>query len=211
MDDCCNEKESELSALPGKQKRVLWITLFINLALFVIEFVYGNLAHSTSLVADSLDMLGDAFVYGISLYAIGRSLKWSASISLVKGSVMLVFGLWAVGQAIYRFVTPSLPVAETMGWVGGLALIANLTCAALLLRFRNADINMRSTWLCSRNDVIANIGVLIAAGLVALTNSRYPDLVVGITIAGLVLSSSFVVLKDSFTFLDSRKHHIQRP
>ncbi len=208
MDDCCNAKEDELRALPQKQKDVLKITLVINLVLFVVEFFYGNVAHSTALLADSLDMLGDAFVYGVSIYAIGRSAKWNGTISLIKGLVMATFGLWVIGQAIYRFISPTLPIAETMGWVAGLALLANFACAALLLRFRNDDINMRSTWVCSRNDVIANVGVLIAAALVSVTNSRYPDLIVGILIAGLVLVSAFGVLMDSASSLRSDQRPI---
>lgn len=204
VDDCCNAKEAELSALPQKQKNVLKITLVINLVLFGIEFFYGTIAHSTSLLADSLDMLGDAFVYGISLYAIGRSTKWNASISMAKGVTMTIFGVWVVGQAVYRFISPAMPTAETMGWVAGLALLANLSCAALLLRFRNDDINMRSTWLCSRNDVIANLGVLVAAAFVAVTNSRYPDLIVGVGIAILVLSSAYGVLRESSTTLKAK-------
>ncbi len=197
MDDCCNAKIDELSSLPEHQKKVLKIVLAVNLTMFLIEFVYGNIARSTALVADSLDMLGDAFVYAISLYAIGRSIKWNAAISLTKGMVMTAFGLWVIAQAVYRFFEPILPIAETMGWVGGLALLSNLFCAALLLKFRNGDINMRSTWLCSRNDVIANLGVLIAGGLVAITASPYPDLIVGFAIAALVLSSAYQVLKQS--------------
>lgn len=205
MDDCCNSKEKELSALPRQQKNVLKITLVINLVMFVIEFTFGTLAKSTSLLADSLDMLGDAFVYGMSLYAIGRSLKWNASISLIKGIIMTAFGLWVVFHAIHRFTNPELPIAETMGWVGGLALAANLTCASLLLRFRNDDINMRSTWICSRNDVIANLGVLLAAALVAVTNTRYPDLIVGLCIATLVLHSAYSVLSNAVAALRVEK------
>ena len=208
MDDCCNAKEAELTALPERQKKVLKITLAINLVMFVLEFVYGTLARSTSLLADSLDMLGDALVYGVSLYAIGKSIRWETSVSLLKGVVMALFGFWVVGQAVYRFTTPTLPVAETMGWVGGLALVANVSCAALLLRFRNDDLNMRSTWLCSRNDVIANIGVLIAAALVSTTNSHYPDLIVGIVISGLVLVSAYGVLRGAFKEISRRKNFV---
>lgn len=205
MDDCCNSKQKELTALPENQKIVLKVALFINLAMFVLEFIYGTQAKSTSLLADSLDMLGDSIVYGVSLYAIGKSVRWNGSVSLAKGLVMAAFGFWVIGNAIYRFLHPALPIAETMGWVGTLALIANLICAIMLLRFRNADINMRSTWLCSRNDVIANVGVLIAAELVAVTGSQYPDLFVGGIIASLVLHSAYFVLTEAFAALKTTK------
>lgn len=197
MDDCCNAKAHELKALSGRQRKILWIVLVINLAMFFIEGTAGLVARSTALLADSLDMAGDAFVYAISLYAIGRSVRWNASVSLVKGCVMAAFGIGVLVQAILRFQAGAPPVAELMGWAGGLALVANLTCAALLLRHRNDDINMRSTWLCSRNDVIANLGVLVAAALVGYTGALWPDLVVGVGIAALVLRSAASVLRES--------------
>ena len=194
---CCDSKSSELTELAKKQKRVLWIILIINLVMFFIEGYYGLIAQSVSLLADSLDMLGDAFVYGISLYAIGRSARWNARVSFVKGLIMAAFGTGVVVNAVQRFLSSGLPLAETMGWVGALALAANMTCAGLLLRRRKDNINMRSVWLCSRNDVIANSGVLLAAGLVALTQSKYPDLIVGLIIAAIVLRSAFTVLSES--------------
>lgn len=197
MDDCCGSKQQELQNLSAKQKQILWITLAINLTMFFVEGIYGVLARSTALMADSLDMLGDAVVYGASLYAVGRSARWNASISLLKGLMMATLGIVVIFQAIYRFLAPSLPVAETMGMIGVLALTANVVCAVLLLRHRNDDLNMRSTWLCSRNDVIANIGVLVAAGLVSITQTKYPDLAVGIAIAGLALTSSFRIIRES--------------
>ena len=201
MDDCCNAKEAELRNLPLRQKKVLKVVLVINLAMFFIEGGYSFFAHSTALFADSLDMLGDAFVYGISLYAIGRSIKWNASISFIKGTIMAAFGIGVFVQAAYRFLSPTIPVAETMGLIAGLAFVANFLCAYLLLRHRNDDINMRSTWLCSRNDVLANIGVMAAALAVWLSKSKYPDLVVGIAIAALVLRSAFHVLNESIRSL----------
>jgi len=183
--------------LQDKHSAMLKVVLVINLLMFFIESVAGWMSKSTALFADSLDMLGDAFVYGISLYAIKRGAAWGAKVSLVKGMIMLSFGVGVLSQAVYRFLSPVLPEAEWMGWVGGLALVANAICAVLLLRHRDDDINMKSTWLCSRNDVIANIGVLIAAGLVAATQSRYPDLIVGTAIAVLVLQSGYSVVRES--------------
>ncbi len=205
MDSCCDDKACELAKIPADQRRVLVVVLVINLVMFGVEGVYGIVARSTSLLADSLDMLGDALVYGFSLYAIGRSPRWNAGVSAMKGGIMSLFGIGVLVQAVYRFGSPGLPVAETMGWVGALALAANLTCAVLLLRHRNDDLNMRSTWLCSRNDVIVNLGVLAAAAAVALTGSKYPDLVVGVLISGLVLRSAAEILLESRAALqDSR-------
>lgn len=206
MDECCNAKASELQNLVGDKRETLWIVLVINAVMFVVEASYGLIARSTSLSADSLDMLGDVLVYGISIFAIGRSIRWNSSVSFIKGGLMTVLGVGVVAQAVYRYLTPGMPIAETMGWVAGLALVANLTCAMLLLRHRNDDLNMRSTWLCSRNDVVSNVGVLVAAWAVAVTQSKAPDLIVGIAIAVLVLRSAFVVLTESFAQLRGLTH-----
>lgn len=205
MDHCCNAKESELKKLASTQGKTLRIVLFINLVMFGVESTYGWIAHSTALLADSLDMLGDAFVYSVSLYALGRGSHWSARVSLLKGGIMTFFGLGVLGEAGYRFFTSTLPHAETMGVIGAVALAANLTCAILLLRHRHDDINMRSTWLCSRNDVIANVGVILAAWAVSMTQSPYPDLIVGVIIAALVLRSSYQVLTESSAILRTTK------
>jgi cation diffusion facilitator family transporter len=202
MDDCCSSKETELRNLPERQKGVLKIVLVINLSMFFVESRYGIISRSTSLLADSLDMLGDAFVYAFSLYVIGRSQRQNSLVSLLKGLIMALFGVGVIGQAVYRYFSPGVPMAETMGIVGAAALLANLACAFLLLRHRHDDINMRSTWLCSRNDVIANIGVLIAACLVGTTRSKYPDLIVGIAISFLVLRSSVFVIKEATAALN---------
>lgn len=207
MDSCCNTKTKELEGLVQKRASVLKVVLGINLGMFFVEGYFGFAAGATSLLADSLDMLGDAFVYGLSLYAVGKSSRWGSSVSLVKGSVMLTFGLFVLGDVIRRFLLAGTPAAFTMGVVGSLAMAANVVCAVLLLRFRNDDLNMRSTWLCSRNDVIANAGVLLAALGVHLTNSQYPDLIVGVAISFLVLRSAVQVLIDAFRELRSETDH----
>lgn len=198
MDSCCQDKQTELRSLASQQRAVLKIALLINFSMFLIEGIYGIIADSTSLLADSLDMFGDSLVYAFSLFVVGRSATSNASVAILKGSVMAAFGVGVILQAIYRFSSPVLPHVELMGVVGGLALLANLTSAYLLLRHRDDDLNMRSTWLCSRNDVIANIAVLIAAWAVQATQTRYPDLIVGFLIAVLFLKSAFTVLKESF-------------
>jgi Co/Zn/Cd efflux system component len=123
------------------------------------------MARSVALIADSVDMFGDATVYGLSLYALGRGLRWRAGAALAKGVIILAFGAWILLEAGRRLVGGGVPEAQTIGAVGLLALAANLTCLSLLWRFRTHDVNMSSTWGCSRNDVIANVGVLVAAGV----------------------------------------------
>lgn len=196
MEHCCSKKASELEAMKQKkQAKVLWAVLIINLVMFFIEMYSGFTSRSTALMSDGLDMLGDAFVYGFSIFVIARSLKWKTTAALSKALIMCGFGLIVLGKIIYQLLNPSIPVYQTMGIIGGLALAANTTCFFLLYKFRSQDTNMTSTWLCSRNDIIANIGVLIAAWSVSLTHSIYPDIIVGIIITGIFLSSSVHVLK----------------
>ena len=177
--------------------RVLKAVLVINAVMFVVEGGAGLAAHSTSLLADALDMLGDALVYGFSLYVLDRSSRWQAGAALVKGGFMLAFGLGVMAEAGHKILVPVMPGVETMGAVGGLALAANLVCFFLLYRHRGDNLNMSSTWLCSRNDLIANVGVLLAAAGTYLFDTRWPDIVVGGVIALLFLSSSVGVLGES--------------
>ena len=160
MASCCEDKSCEY-ALRESHSRVLWIVLAVNAVMFLAEGAAGLLAHSTSLLADALDMLGDALVYGFSLFVLARSARWQAGAAFAKGAFMLVFGLAVLGEAIYKVFHPVMPSVATMGIVGGLALAANLVCFFLLYRHRGDNLNMSSTWLCSRNDLIANIGVLL--------------------------------------------------
>ena len=177
--------------------RVLWIVLAINAAMFFVESTAGMLAHSTSLLADALDMLGDALVYGFSLFVLSRSARWQASAALVKGVFMFAFGLGVLMEAAYKVFNPIMPQVETMGIVGAMALAANLVCFLLLYRHRGDNLNMRSTWLCSRNDLIANVSVLAAAGGSYLLVSPWPDIMVGTVIAALFLHSAYDILRDS--------------
>jgi len=197
MADCCNDKACEIDALRGRQSSILKIVLGINAAMFIVELIAGLLGHSVSLVADSLDMLGDALVYAFSLYVVARSPTMKARAALLKGAVMAAFGVFVLGQAIYRMVFPQLPVFEAIGAIGLLALAANGTCFFLLWRHRADDINMSSVWLCSRNDIIANVSVLLAALGVWLTHSGWPDILVGFALAVLFLRSALHVLRDS--------------
>jgi cation diffusion facilitator family transporter len=198
MDGCCQAKEQELSTLRGKQKSVLTLVLVINALFFVVEAAAGLLANSTALLADSLDMLGDSLVYGFSLYVLWRSAEWKATAALLKGAIMAAFGIAVLLEAVHKLISGVLPAAEVMGIVGLLVLLGNGFCFLLLFRHRSDDINMRSTWLCSRNDIIANVAVLIAALGVKLIGSSWPDILVGGAIAALFLRSALTVLREGF-------------
>jgi len=194
---CCDDTTCGTGELKGRQRSVLIKVLLINAVMFVVEVTAGLLANSTALLADSLDMLGDTLVYGFSLYVIARDAKWQAISALIKGLIMLAFGLFVFSEALYKMLYPVVPIAETMGIIGVMALVANATCLLLLNLHRDDDINMHSVWLCSRNDIIANVSVLIAGGLVWLLHSGWPDIIVGMGIAGLFLRSAFHVLTAS--------------
>ncbi len=194
---CCENKALELKVLRERQKNVLSIVLAINTIMFFVEFGFGISSRSSALMADSLDMFGDAAVYAFSLYALNKGSIWRARAGLSKGLVMAVFGFVVFGQVVYRVLAGSIPEAATMGLIGGLALTANLVCLALLYKRRADDINMRSTWICSRNDIVANVGVLGASALVGLTDSLLPDIVVGSAIAALFLKSAFEVITEA--------------
>ncbi len=197
MDTCCEAKETELRKLKENHSRVLKVVLGINAILFVVELIAGLLAHSTALLADSLDMLGDSLVYGFSLYVLWRTAEWKALAAILKGVVMAIFGLGVMAEAVYKIAAGVLPSAETMGVIGLLVLVGNGLCFLMLYRHRSDDLNMRSTWLCSRNDIIANLAVILAAAGVAVSNFFWPDIVVGGAIAVLFLRTASTVLKES--------------
>lgn len=197
MSDCCSNTACEIDKLRGRQRHTLILVLVINLVMFSVEITAGLLAASTALIADSLDMLGDALVYGFSLYVVARNDAWKAGSALVKGGIMALFGLFVLGQAIYKILNPELPHFQIIGLVGLLALAANGVCLALLWQHRAEDINMRSVWLCSRNDIVANVAVLGAAVGVWLSQSQWPDILVGLAIATLFLRTAFHVVRDA--------------
>ena len=196
MTDCCTDTACEINKFQARQSKMLKVVLSINLGMFLLEFVAGLMAASTALLADSLDMLGDALVYGFSLYVVSRNDTWKAVSAVIKGGIMALFGLFVLGQAAYKFLTPITPQFEMVGLIGLIALTANAVCLSLLWHHRAEDVNMRSVWLCSRNDIIANTSVLLAALGVWLTNSQWPDLLVGLGIAVLFLRSAFHVFQD---------------
>ena len=195
--DCCSSLENELDKVQDSKRNILVWVLLINGAMFLIEGIYGWLAQSSALMADALDMLGDAAIFGFSLYVIRLDSIWQNRAGYIKGIIMALFSISVLIGAFYKLFNPVVPEAFTMGGIGALALVANLICAILLLGFRDSDINMRSAWICSRNDVLANIGVLLAAWGVAWTGSSWPDLIVGVSISALILKSAIEVLKDA--------------
>ena len=200
-DSCCEQKCDTLVAMRAGQARVLKAVLAINLAMFVVEFVSGIHARSTSLLGDSLDMLGDATVYAFSLYVLNRGPSFQAYSAILKGFVMTAFGVFVLTDAVVKVFSDVLPTAEVMGVIGTLALGANSVCLWLLWAHRQDDINMKSVWLCSRNDIVANLGVILAAIGVWATGSKWADIVVGGLIAALFLSSALTVLREAFTQL----------
>jgi cation diffusion facilitator family transporter len=196
-DSCCADKSCAVEQLRARQSATLKLVLAANVAMFGVEIVAGLLAGSVSLLADSLDMLGDAFVYGFSLYVVARSPLWKARAAIAKAGTMGLFGAFVLAQLIYKVLHPQTPQFEVMGMVGALALAANAACFALLWRHRAEDINMRSVWLCSRNDVIANVAVLVAAWAVWATGSPWPDIAVGAIICALFLRTAITVAREA--------------
>jgi Co/Zn/Cd efflux system component len=190
MQSCC-----AVHPVEERQRRVLRVVLWINLAMFALEFAAGLAAHSTALLADSVDMLGDAIVYGFSLYVIGKGAVWQARGALLKGSIMAAFAVGIAIEVATKLARGVTPAPEMMSVVGLIALAANGFVLALLWRARSDDLNMHSAWICSRNDVIANAGVLLAALGVATTETAWPDVVVGGAIATLFATSAVSVLR----------------
>jgi Co/Zn/Cd efflux system component len=181
-----------------RYKRVLWTVILINAAMFVTEIVAGHLARSQALQADALDFLGDTVTYGLSLAVIGASLRVRAAAALFKGVSLSLMGAWVLGSTLYHVLILGLPRAEIMGGIGLLALAANVTSVLLLMRYKDGDANVRSVWLCSRNDAIGNIVVTGAAGAVWWSASPWPDLIVAGLMAGLFLSSAVQILRQAW-------------
>jgi cation diffusion facilitator family transporter len=194
---CCDAKNPELEKMAQSQKRTLWIVLLINLVMFGVELTSGIYADSIALLGDSLDMLGDAIAYGVSLYVVGLGVVAKARSAKLKGAIILVSSGAVIAAAIYRTMFQVLPTAEVMGGVGVLALSANLICLFLLTKHKKSDVNMASVWLCSRNDIIANASVLVAATLVSMTGSSWPDLLVGAMLSILLFRSSMHIFAES--------------
>lgn len=193
----CHGGVPVFDGVDSRYKRVLWTVIAINAAMFVTEIVAGHLARSQALQADALDFLGDTVTYGLSLAVIGASLRTRATAALFKGVSLSLMGAWVLGSTLYHVLILGLPRAEIMGGIGILALAANLASVLLLMRYKDGDANVRSVWLCSRNDAIGNIIVTMAAGAVWWTASAWPDLIVAAIMAGLFLSSAVQILRQA--------------
>lgn len=184
-------------------KRILWVVIIINAIMFFVEMSAGKLAGSQALQADALDFLGDALTYGLSLAVIGMSIKVRSTAALLKGLSLLLMGLSVFGLTVYQIFILGVPQAEIMGAIGLLALAANMASVLLLMRYKDGDANVRSVWLCSRNDAIGNVAVMVASVTVWLTASAWPDLAVAIIMAGLFLRSAQLILVQSWQELRS--------
>lgn len=197
--DCCSKKGDTLAKLAEKrdQRRVLIIVMVINLVMFAAEFGGGVVARSSALMADSIDMLGDALVYALSLYALHRGSRWEAGAAIAKGAIILAFGVVVIFEIADKIVNGVPPSSGLMLMFGSAALVANIACLALLWRFRKLNVNMSSTFECSRNDVASNVGVLVAAGLVVVTGTAWPDIAIGAIIAIIFLRSAWKVLAEA--------------
>jgi Co/Zn/Cd efflux system component len=199
MADCCEDKSCALEQLRDRQSRTLKTVLAINAVMFAVVLAAGLYASSTALLADSLDNLGDALTYALSLYAVGRSQRAKGRVSLFKASLILGAALFVLAQVAYKMRHPGVPLFEAMGAVGLLALTANGTCLALLWKHRAEDVNMSSVWECSRNDIAGNLAVLVAAAAVWLVGAGWPDLLIGALLAVLFLRSGVRVLRASMS------------
>ena len=183
------------AARDPKYRKILWFALVVNAAMFAIEMDAGFRSGSVSLLADAIDFLGDAANYGVSLAVLTMAMAWRSKAALLKGTCMLGFGLFVLARAIWVAQTGAVPEAGTMGAIGFLALTANVTVALLLYNYRTGDANMRSVWLCSRNDAFGNIAVMLAALGVFGTGSAWPDLLVAIGMAGLAIWGGWSVIQ----------------
>lgn len=185
--------------MDARYKAVLWAVIAVNGAMFATEMIAGRFAGSQALQADALDFLGDTLTYGISLAVIGASLRVRATAALAKGASLSLMGLWVFGSTAYQVLILGVPRAEIMGVISVLALAANLVSVLLLMRYKDGDANVRSVWLCSRNDAIGNVIVMVAALGVWGTSSAWPDLAVAVVMAALFLSSAVQILRQAWT------------
>ncbi|UUZ63213.1 cation diffusion facilitator family transporter [Polaromonas sp. P1(28)-13] len=194
------------AATSPRYKKILWIALVVNLAMFAVEIGAGFRSGSVSLLADAIDFFGDAANYGVTLAVLSMGVVWRGRAARLKGASMLAFGLFVMGRALWMLIQGGIPEAFTMGSIGLLALLANGVVAALLYAYREGDANMRSVWLCTRNDALGNVAVMLAALGVFGTGSAWPDLAVATVMAGLALTSGWAVLRQAGFELKVARH-----
>jgi cation diffusion facilitator family transporter len=197
MGSSCCGSETTFEGLSADYRRRLWIVIALNASMFFVEMAGGALAGSQALQADALDFLGDALTYGMSLAVIGAAVRVRAWTAFAKGVSLTLMGLWVFGSTAYHVLVLGVPKAEIMGIVGFMALAANVASVLILARYKDGDANVRSVWLCSRNDAIGNVAVMIAALGVWGTATKWPDLIVAAIMAGLFLWSSAQILRQS--------------
>lgn len=200
MGGCC-ESDCSLGGLRERQRGTLLSVLGINAVMFMIIIAAALYGRSTALLADSLDNLGDALTYGLSLYAVSRSTAIKAKVALFKGGLILLAALGVLAQIVYKIFVPSVPSFEIMSAFSLIGLAANSLCLFLLWRHRQDDVNMTSVWECSRNDIVANLSVFFAAGAVWLTGSGWPDIVIALGLVMFLMRSAFRVLSSARTEL----------
>lgn len=203
--DCCNSECCNPKLLTPKYKKVLWVALIINATMFFVEILSGLNAQSVSLMADAIDFFGDAMNYGISLAVLSMSLVWRARAALFKGITMGSFGLLVLAYTVWSTMHGKVPEAYTMGLVGFIALLANVSVAMMLYAYRDGDANMQSVWLCSRNDAIGNIAVMMAALGVLGSKSVWPDLIVAVIMASLGVSAAIQIIKKARSELNHQQ------
>ena len=196
MAGCCGH-DAKFDGVSDDYKRRLWLVIAINAVMFAVEMGAGHYARSQALQADALDFLGDALTYGLSLAVIGSSLRVRSNAALLKGLSLALMGLWVMGSTLYRVIYLGVPEANIMGVIGVLALAANVASVLLLVAYKDGDANVRSVWLCSRNDAIGNVAVIIAALGVWGTSTGWPDVIVASIMAGLFLSSSVQIIRQA--------------
>ncbi|KGM87694.1 Co/Zn/Cd efflux system component [Roseovarius mucosus DSM 17069] len=196
MAGCCGH-EARFDGLSSAYKRRLWMVIAINAAMFAVEMIAGQTAQSQALKADALDFLGDALTYGLSLAVIGATLLVRATAALLKGLSLMAMGLWVLGSTVYRLFYLGVPEAGIMGAIGVLALGANVASVLLLMGYKDGDANVRSVWLCSRNDAIGNVAVMLAALAVWGTDTGLPDLIVAGLMAALFVNSSQQIIRQA--------------
>ncbi|HKJ52596.1 MAG TPA: cation transporter [Gammaproteobacteria bacterium] len=197
MPACSCEHDLKFNGVSRRYRTILWIVIGINAFMFLFETFASFAADSMALRADALDFLGDSLTYGLTLLAIGHSLRWRAAAAMFKGMTLLLMGLWVFGSAAWQVFVLGVPDETIMGSVGLLAFGANAASVLLLLGYRDGDANVRSVWLCSRNDAIGNLAVIAAAGAVYYTHTAWPDLVVAFGMAMLFLHSSFLIIRQA--------------
>jgi len=202
---CCSSGCSSTKQLTPQYRKILWAALIINASMFIVELLSGVQAESVSLMADAIDFFGDAINYGVSLAVLSMSLAWRARTALLKGLTMGSFGLLILVTAVWSTLHGATPKAETMGLIALIALLANVSVAMMLYAYRDGDANMQSVWLCSRNDAIGNMAVMMAALGVWGSKSAWPDLVVAAIMASLGVSAAMQVIKKARSELNHQQ------